>query len=481
MKFNALLILTLSTLLGCNQQNNNEVGYAYFGGEIINPNNDYIVLTGPDEISDTLYLDENNRFLKKIENLKPHIYTFVHGGEYQRVLVESGDSIMLRLNTLDFDESLVFTGNGARKNNYLISAFLDNETDNKKFMRMMWDMEPTAFEKALDSNRSERLADLKDFLQDNDYSDYFKTVAETNITYDYYFNKEMYPFGYFGYNNLIHFKDLPENFYDYRKDADYNNEELLGVIPYTRFLFWHFNNLALKKYYKTATHNVVFDKKSVSYNLEKLKLMDSLISNKTVKNHLLRLTTRDFISTSEDSLETQEVVTSFLNKTTKEDDKTYIKDYVEIINQLRVGKTIPNIELLNFNQEKVNLHSAIDKPTVIYFWSSNLPMLLRNNHSKANSLQSKFPEIDFIAVNINDDDMTRWKKTIQQYNFNNSNEYRFVNPNEATQLLALNSINKSIFVDGNGKIINSNVMMITSEFEDELQRTVSRTKKEALK
>ena len=72
---------------------------------------------------DTLLLDKNNRFIHKISNFTSGLYAFSHGGEYQWVLLEPKDSLLLRLNTIDFDESLVFTGKGARKNNYLIKNF----------------------------------------------------------------------------------------------------------------------------------------------------------------------------------------------------------------------------------------------------------------------------------------------------------------------------------------------------------------------
>ena len=112
------------TLLACNNTNNS-CGQAYFGGEIINPNNDHVVLYDSSETPvDTLYLDENNRFTFHLENLNPGLHSFVHGGESQVVILEPNDSIMIRLNTLDFDESLVFTGKGSKKNNYLIELFV---------------------------------------------------------------------------------------------------------------------------------------------------------------------------------------------------------------------------------------------------------------------------------------------------------------------------------------------------------------------
>lgn len=471
-----LLFLTLSTLSGCIDVSDSESDVAYFGGEIINPNNNYVVLSSPNDISDTLYLDDNNRFTKKLTLVKAGLYTFTHGGEYQRVLLEPNDSIMLRLNTIDFDESLVFTGEGARKNNYLMACFVDNEAENKKLMQMMWDMEPVKFEEILDADRNEKLEELNKLLSYNEYTDLFKSIAETNINYNYYYNKELYPFGYYGYNNLIHYKDLPENFYNFRNDVDYNNVDLVGVIPYYRFLFYHFNNLALAKYYQTATHNVVFDNKSVVYNLEKLRLMDSLVSNDHIKNHLLKYTARDFIAVSVDSAETNEVLASYFEKSTSEKDKEYIKKLANSVSKLKSGNQLPDITLLAYDGSEVDMKTIISKPTLFYFWSSNLPLLMRNSHYKVKTLEVKFPEVNFIGININDEDETHWKKTLSQYKLEEAKEYHFLKASEAMDQLAINSVNRSILVHQDGTIINANAMLFTSEFEEELEYVVHKKK-----
>ena len=116
-----LIIYTLFSivLLGCETKETG-CGQAYFGGEIINANNDFLVLYDNVAPIDTLYLDNNDRFLHKIENLKSGLHSFTHGGEYQVIILEPNDSLLLRLNTLYFDESIVFTGRGSKKNNYLI-------------------------------------------------------------------------------------------------------------------------------------------------------------------------------------------------------------------------------------------------------------------------------------------------------------------------------------------------------------------------
>ena len=269
----------------------------------------------------------------------------------------------------------------------------------------------------------------------------------------------------------IHFKDLPSDFYDFRKEIDYNMEWLSEFYTYNKFLYSHFNNLALQKFYKTATHQDVFDRKSVIYNLEKLNLIDSLVTNEMIKNNLLKFTTRDFISSSDDSIETQQILASFLEKSNSEKDKALINNLAFSIKGLKQGNTLPKRTLVVYNVRQVELDSIITKPTVIYFWSSSLPLLMKNSHYKVSQLKAKFPHIDFLGININDDDRSHWKDIVKKHNYVLTKEFQFKDLNEALEALAINSVNKSIFVNKDSKIIEPIGLIFTSEFEDLLKQT----------
>lgn len=460
--------MLLPTLFSCKNDSNDAGDYAYFGGEVINPNNDYVLLFSPNEEFDTLFLDNTNRFFTKLNNLESGLYTFTHGGEYQMVLLEPQDSVMLRLNTIDFDESLVFTGNGAKKNNFLIKIFLENEEDQENFVKVS-QMEPEGFERHIDSVRTERLNELSEFSEKKQLSDLFNSVAETSINYNYYSTKEMYPFGYYGYKNLKEYENLPSSFYDYRKDIDYNNVALSDFFVYNRFLYSHFNNIALAEFYNDSPENTVFNRHSVLYNLEKLKLMDERITNDTIKNKLLKNTTKDFISMCEDSIATEKVIASYAQKSTNDSDKDYIRGLSDAINKLKPGKTIPDVTLVNANNETYELSDVISKPTVIYFWSSNLKIHYKNSHYKTRDLKSKYPNIDFIAININDNDKKYWKKTLDEFKFPTTNEYQFKNPNEGKQTLVVNTVYKMIVVDKDMRIVDSYYNMYHGNFEEKLK------------
>ena len=157
-------------LVGCKNISTTSESNTYFGGEIINPKNDYITFYNPNSGLDTIQLDNNNRFLKEIDSLTPGLHSFVHGGEYQMVLLEPNDSLMLRLNTIDFDESLVFTGLGAKKNNYLIRTFLEDEIENKR-LKEFCQMAPENLMSYLDSTKTVRLQELKSFTDKGDFSE----------------------------------------------------------------------------------------------------------------------------------------------------------------------------------------------------------------------------------------------------------------------------------------------------------------------
>ena len=93
---------------------------------------------------------------------------------------------------------------------------------------------------------------------------------------------------------------------------------------------------------------------------------------------------------------------------------------------------------------------------------------------KAQELKIKYPEVDFIAVNINVRNDKLWRKMIKQYDYNSNNEYVFVNPEAARNQLALYLINKVMIVDEDAVIVNDNTNMFYIGFEDELLGLISK-------
>lgn len=449
---------------------------AYLGGEIINPSNNTVLIykggyRGNSPL-DTLLLDENNRFFYKFTHLVPGFYTFHHGTDVQMVLMEPNDSLMVRLNTIDFDESLVYTGKGAKKNNYLIDLFLESEREDQKVLKYC-QFKAEDFEKRLDSLKDLKLERLEEFNAKNTPSELFETIAKANIDYNYYMTKEVYPFAFYSKNEMANLNSLPKDFYAYRKNLDYNNQTLEDYFPYYEFLKYHFRNLAFVEQCKN-TNDSIFNYRSVDYNITKMKLIDSLVQNKKLKNNLLADTAFRFFNSGTSVQENGVILKEFLKLSTDERLKEHSIAYTNTLQSLEPGNMLPSVTVLDAKNKPYNINELIKKPTVIYFWSYTIKRHFKDSHQKIAELKKKYPEVNFVSININNGDPKFWVSSLKQNGFDLLGEYRFANPDKAKETWALYPINKVILTNKKGIIEDSNANMFSIQFEEKLLGLVSR-------
>ena len=473
MKLYFTITCIILTLLGCKKDSKDvTIDYAYLGGEIINPNTNYIVLSKNETIIDTVKLDGKNRFLYKIEKLNEGLYTFRHGGEYQLILLELEDSLLFRLNTLDFDESLVYSGKGDQKNNYFINEYLKNEQE-EEYIIELCQLNGVTFQTRVDSLKSTKVKALDYFSAKYNPSSLFLKIANANIDYSYYSSKEVYPFVHYGKNKAAILKSLPDNFYTYRKEINYNDDFLSNHHNYNKFLRYNLSNLTLKTH-DIHDINACFDRKSLCYNLDRLSLVDSLILNPIVKDELLYHFTMGYLSKSKNEEHNRALLKSYLNKSKSEKGKKMMARYTSSVNNLKEGYKLPDIKVINYNKEVLQISSQIDAPTVLSFWSHTYYEHFKESHYKIKELKIKYPEVKFISINIDEYDLVKSKNILEGHGFKNSNEFKFENPKQSSERLAVYPMTKTILVDKNKKIVNSNTNMFSMEFEEQLLGLLNR-------
>tara|TARA_R110002049_G_scaffold18569_1_gene70786 strand:+ start:2239 stop:3630 length:1392 start_codon:yes stop_codon:yes gene_type:complete len=462
-------------LFGCKKNTSEADGnIAYLGGEIINPNTDFIVLYKSESIIDTIKLDGRNRFMYKVKNLEEGLYTFKHGGEYQMVLLEVNDSILFRLNTFDFDESLVFTGLGGKKNNYLINQFLENEKTDKIVYKYC-QLSPEEYSAKIDSLKLVKTKKLDAFRDKYATSDLFYEIAKTNNEYSYYFSKEVYPLWHYSQNKHAFFKSLPDNFYTYRKHINYNNDYLKNNIVYNTFLKSNFSNMAFKKHFEHSDHDENSHKRmSLCYNLDRLNLIDSLVENTYIKDELLYHFTVNYIPRSRNPEYSNAILKSYLNKSKNEKGKEMMIRFTNSLEHLKEGSQIPNVKILDYNNTEFDITSVINSPTVISFWSHTFYDHFKDSHYKIKDLKEKYPEVKFIAINIDDYGLEKPKKSLKNNRFLCNDEYYFKNPEVSIEVLAIHPMNKTMIIDKNKKIVNSNTNMFSNKFEEQLLGLLNR-------
>ena len=186
-----IIVFLVAIVTGCDTKPTGNS--TYFGGNIINPKSDHVVLYKNEIPIDTFFLDKNNSFLGEIPSLHEGLYNFKHGEEEQYIYLNPKDSLLIRLNTWRFDETLVFSGVGAERNNLLIDSFLESEKDRKVFMKY-YDLSPSDFNSKINQAEKLKLDRYEDYVSKHpNETDKFKHIFKIALTYPLYSKVENYP------------------------------------------------------------------------------------------------------------------------------------------------------------------------------------------------------------------------------------------------------------------------------------------------
>ncbi len=459
--FLPLSVLLLTTLTSCKRTFKEDDYVAYFGGEILNPQEKYILFLKDDEVIDTIYLDKNNRFLHKFDSLPPGLYSFKHNPEYQYVYFDKNDSLMVRLNTFDFDNSVVFCGRGDEKNNFLMELYLKNEAD-KNNMYDNFDKDVKKFIKNIDSSFAIRKSFYLKRKAEIGWDENFDVVAKACLDFHHITKKEIYPYAHqFRTGENIRTK-LPSNYYEHRKEVDFENALLTNYSPFIKYVSVMLNNVALQKDHLDLNEN------SLENNIEKLNITDTLIKNQKVKNVVLNNVAMMYLLEDQNMYNNQKFIERYLQLTTDKDNKKEITEIYNSVQNLKMGNRLPEIDLVDSSYKPVEINSLISKPTVLFFWTSHAESHFAASHRKVTELQTKYPEYDFIAINVNDND-SKWKNALKKYNFEGVRELHAVDFETIRKQWVITKIHRIIILNADGTIKNGFANLFDVNFEQNLK------------
>ncbi len=463
LKIVLISFLSLLSLCSCEKKFKNDNFTAYFGGEVSNPLNRYVLFLKDNKVIDTIPLDRNNRFFKKFDSLAPGLYTFKHEPEYQYVYFDKNDSIMVRMNSSDFDESVVFCGRGEEKNNFLMEMYLKNEEDRDK-MFTVFDYDLNKFTKYIDSayrSRKSYYNSKKELLK---WSDDFDIYALASLDFPYYTKKEIYP--------VIHeirtgenvSEKLPKDFYEYRDEIDYNNKGLTNFSPFVKYLTYMLNNMAIEK----ADPNASPEDKALEMNITKLNIADTLFKNPEIKNAVLDNIAFAYLLEDQHILNNKKFLDRYNELSTDKGNQNEITKIGDAIQMLKDRNPLPNVDLIDLHGETVSSESIIKGKTVVFFWTENAKAHFESAHKKAMELKAKHPGYNFIAINV-DDNQSKWKNNLSKYKFDKIEEFRVKDFEELKQKWVITKIHRAIITNADGTINNAFVNLFDVKFVDHLK------------
>ncbi|MDG1974514.1 MAG: hypothetical protein P8I26_05720 [Flavobacteriaceae bacterium] len=434
-----LIFNFIITTVSCGFDDNS----TYFVGKILKKTNDKISILKDQVVLNEAVISNDGDFTMVIDSVQDGLYNFKHLPEFQYILLEKKDSLVLRLNAVDFDESLVFTGKGSSKNNYLIDIFLNNENE-QSFINSKLRKKPNEFSKIIDSLIQIKMLKFDNFKKLKRSNSTSNQILYNAIKLPLYSKKEAYISNVKNKNNL---NEISQDFYEYRKDVDFNMEILSNFKPYLDYLILRINN-------ESYTNIKDYSRSQLKYNLDRINFVNDNISNPTIKSKILRYMAFEFLLQEDNLTE----IDTFLNEFTKVSlDKNVnlqIKQLYSNISSLQIEKKIPKIELIdNINNKVVSSNLVSDKPIIYVFWSYD-----QNSHQISlfdrifDFLKNNY-NYNFYCININSD-KKKWKETLKYIEKNkNMKHFKTTNFEVMSKKMVLNNLNKIIVTSNKGRII----------------------------
>lgn len=443
--------------IGCDSFNN-EKSTSYFGGEIINPKGDYVVFLKEDKVIDTLKLDKNNRFLKEFPSLKEGLYTFKHGAEFQYVYMQPTDSILVRLNTWDFDESLVFSGKGSSKNEFLINLFLQNQQEDRSMFKY-FNLDEKQFEAKIDSLIQIKTAIYKEFANaSTEDSKGFNKLINVAIYYPLYRLKEIYPYYHSKFNHLKKPPVISEEFYDFRKKINLNEKELVSFYPYQNYVVSYLYHLSYDNFNEESDYNLTVN--LLNNVVKHIKLED-------FKNTLLkRIVVNDFLKSESTCQLKDDILTIFTENCSNINYVTQVQSLVSDSKKIKNKSPLNNFEITSQNNETLEITDVIkNKNSVIYFWSTKY-MSVDYLVNRINYLEANFPTINFIGINMQTVSFLGNEPNLKK--LNKQKQFNLPSNSSAHQFLA-SGYPRLIIVDKNGVVENGFTYLGAKSLNRELQ------------
>ncbi len=437
-KLKILFIALLSTLIaGCDTKSS--CNSTYFGGNIINPKSDYVVLYKNEIPLDTFFLDKNNSFLGEIPALHEGLYNFKHGEEEQYIYLNPKDSLLIRLNTWKFDETLVFSGVGAERNNLLIDSFLESEKDSKVFIQY-FKLSPSDFNSKINQAEKIKLDRYEDYVSKHpNETDKFKNVFKIALTYPLYSKIENYPLARSARGNYNENLDTSNYFYKHREHITLDNDSLMHFYAYRNYVL---------NYMYNKVNSLGHDINSNEFTINLLNTISTELSDVSSKNSMMRkIFIRHFYWNSLNTIN-KKTVDTFLKYNTNSTDRKLITNLTLDVEKINEGSFLEDFNITDSNKTQRSIKKLTkNENSVLYFWNSKY--IGKDFIAKRIQFFSdKYPNLKFIGVKINGD----YKDRI--YKLDIKSQYYLEKTSKAHTFLT-SQIPRTILINEKGVVVNS--------------------------
>ncbi|WP_258929321.1 TlpA family protein disulfide reductase [Flavobacterium davisii] len=205
----------------------------------------------------------------------------------------------------------------------------------------------------------------------------------------------------------------------------------------------------------------------VQNNIDRLKVADSIFTNKSIKNSVLHNIAFMYLLEDQNTSNNKAFLSQYYKLSTDSCSRNAIKDIANAIQSLAKNKYLPTIELIDLQGKRISSIPTNSKKTVVFFWSSEAKSHLKLAHKKAIEIMKRNPSINFVAVNI-DKDPTQWKKVLEHHHFGIP-QFHAKDFEDIQDKWVITKIHRAILLNEDKTIKNAFINIFDAEFDNYLK------------
>lgn len=431
------LFSSVLALFACNEATEPSPDYVLFAGAISNSDASSLLVYS-DDFKEEITVEEDGTFSDTLFIEENGYYSYRIGRESSSFHLEKGDSLHLSIDTKEFDETIVYTGNGAEESNLLAKRYLLNE-ELMPSAQVVYSLEEAEFLNKVVAIRTKN----EDLIKQSKAKEAFKNQQLEDAKYAFAYALSNYSnyHGYFsGNKDFTPSKDFDKNQIDFAL----NNEDAFAYSENYKDLVMSSINKRIK-----VDENTSFSEAAI-------KVLSQL-EDGMIKEEVLAYYSRRLMSPDEDLSENYEFLMANTSDTAT---KAAYESKYEVLKNLLKG--MPSPAFTNYENHKggnTSLEDLKGKYTYIDVWATWCgPCIREIPHLKEIEEEFQGKNIQFVSTSIDEaDDHDTWVNMVSEKELS------------GTQLMADNawksqfakdygieSIPRFILVDPDGNIVSAN-------------------------
>jgi len=428
------------SIMAC--EKDKETNYALISGQIKNSNSKKVLLESGD-FSAEIAISEDGTFSDTLNIPESGFFNMSIGREYTPLHLSYGDSLFVNIDAPKFDESIIYTGTGAAKNNYLAKKTRDNASVKANSVAF-YSLDESEFKSKV-AEISKKNQTALDALNQVDQD--FLITEKQNLVYDEYALLQSYEqsHAYFTKNQGFEVSDnfMPEEL----KNMVYDDADAYK------------NSASYKQMALQNTMNDMFE--TIGNDISSIKAEDLAdienIKIPALKDEVVAYLGGFLISPGNENME--DIYQLFIKNTTNEEIKQKLTDTYEKNKSLLKGMPSPKfVNYENHNGGETSLDDLKGKYVYVDVWATWCGPCIREIPS-LKEVESRFhgKNIEFVSASIDKEkDHEKWKTMVEEKDLggtqlfaDNDWQSKFV------QDYGIQGIPRFILIDPEGKIVSA--------------------------